>query len=372
MTLSRRFLLAAPALLPLSARADDLVLAGVSGPTTGQGARYGSQWKRGFDLALQTVDNLGGAAGRPLQYLFQDTQSDAQRAAASAQAFVADPRVVIALGGDNSPAASSIYQAAGMTQIALAASDAAVTQAGNHIWSYAPGLAEQQSRLWAFAAALGLQHPAVLFPDTDAGRSAKNALAAAAKADGALIAAEEGYAPAQEDFRPTLTRVGNANPDGLVLLSDYADAALICHQARDSGYKLPILAGAATVSSEFLALGGAAAEGVFVLTTFFAGDSRPEAQDFIKQYRSKYSLDPDASSAVAYDAMVLFSRLVQGWGPTREAMQKGLEEIKDVPSVVYGPVAFDPQTRRVLAGAPAKRLVVRNNRFTLWDGTRPA
>ena len=371
---TRRAFLAAPALLASvmavrGARADDIVLAGASVPMTGPGARYGAQFKRGFDLALEGIDNLGGAGGRPLQYLLEDTRSDPQRAATAAQAFVADPRVVVALDGASASdlaAASSTLRNAGLAQIALAASDPAA--AGNLAWSLAPTDAAQGAGLWSFADALGLRRPAVLYPDTGAGRSARDAFAGAA---GGSVAGAEAYVPGQDDFRSALTRLGNANPDGLVLLSDYADAALICHQARDSGSKLPVLAAAGSSAAEFAVLGGAAAEGVFVLATFFAGSPRPEAQDFVKRYRAKYSADADGSSAVAFDATVLVSRLVGGWGPTREGVQKGLAEIKDVPSVVYGRIAFDPQTHHV-QGAAFQRLLVRGGRFIPWDGVKPA
>ena len=44
---------------------------GVSGPLTGQNARYGEQWKKGFDLALDEINGAGGINGRPLEYLFE-------------------------------------------------------------------------------------------------------------------------------------------------------------------------------------------------------------------------------------------------------------------------------------------------------------
>ena len=52
-------------------------------------------------------------------------------------------------------------------------------------------------------------------------------------------------------------------------------------------------------------------------------------------------------------------------------MQAGLLAIRDVPSVIYGKVAFDPATRRV-QGATYKLLQVRDQKFVVWDGTVPA
>ena len=374
MNISRRTLLAAPALLPFAARAADPVTAGVSGPLTGPNAQYGAQWKRGFDLALDGINGAGGAGSRPLQYVFEDSQSDPRQSVAVAQKFVADPRIVIELGDFSSPAsmaASPIYQRAKLVQFGFTNSHPDFTKGGDHMWSNSTSQAEEQPKLYDFVAATGMKRPAVLHLNTDWGRTAKDAFVAAAKAGGAEVAAVEGYLGAEQDFRPTLVRVRDANPDGLVLLSYYADGALICRQARDSGIKLPIVAGTSNYSPKFLELGGTGVDGVYVMTTFSPADPRPDVQAFVRAYRAKYDTDPDSFSAGAYDTIVLWAKLVEGWGPTREGMQAGLLAVRDVPSVIYGSVTFDPQTRRV-QGASYKRLVVRNGQFTLWDGGRPA
>ena len=373
MRLTRRSLLATAAVaaaVPLSARAADPVWAGISGPLTGPNAQYGAQWKRGFDLALDEINGAGGANGRPLAYTFEDTQSDPRQSVAVAQKFVADPRIVIELGDFSSPAsmaASPIYQRAKLVQFGFTNSHPDFTKGGSYMWSNSTNQAEEQPKLYDFVAAVGFKRPAVLHLNTDWGRTAKDAFVKAAEAGGAKVAAVEAYLSAEQDFRPTLVRVQQSNPDGLVLLSYYADGALICRQARDAGIKLPIVAGTSNYSPKFLELGGAGVEGVYVMTTFFPADPRPEVQDFVKRFRAKYGDEPDSFSAGAYDTVVLWSKLVEGWGPTREGMEKGLTEIKDVPSVIYGSMAFNPETRRV-QGASYKRLVVRDGKFTVWDG----
>ena len=376
MVLKRRSLLAASALaaLPLRAHAADPILAGVSGPLTGPNAQYGAQWKRGFDLALDGINGAGGVKGRPLAYVFEDSQSDPRQSVAVAQKFIANPAIIIELGDFSSPAsmaASPIYQRAKLVQFGFTNSHPDFTKGGTYMWSNSTNQAEEQPKLFDFVAATGMKRPAVLHLNTDWGRTAKDAFVKAADAAGVKVAAVEAYLSAEQDFRPTLTRVRDSNPDGLVLLSYYADGALICRQARDAGVKVPIVAGTSNYSPKFIELGGPAVDGVYVMTTFFPADPRPEVQDFVKAYRAKYDAEPDSFSAGAYDTIVLWAKLVEGWGATREAMLTGLTEIKDVPSVIYGTCAFDKATRRV-QGASYKRLLVRDGKFTLWDGKLPA
>ena len=60
---------------PAQTPSGEPVTIGVSGPLTGQNAQYGAQWKKGFDLALEEVNSKGGVKGRPLQYVFEDSQA---------------------------------------------------------------------------------------------------------------------------------------------------------------------------------------------------------------------------------------------------------------------------------------------------------
>jgi len=376
MLLSRRTLLATAATLPaLRARAAaEPIIAGVSGPLTGPNAQYGAQWTRGFDLALEGINGAGGVKGRPIQYEFQDSQSDPRQSVAVAQKFVADPRIVIELGDFSSPAsmaASPIYQRAKLVQFGFTNSHPDFTKGGDHMWSNSTDQAEEQPHLAEFASKLGFKRPALLHLNTDWGRTAKDAFLKAAPGLGMEVAATEGYLSAEQDFRPTLVRARDSKPDGLVLLSYYADGALISRQARDTGLALPILAGTSNYSPKFIELGGAGVEGDYVMSTFFPGDPRPEVQDFVKRYQAKYGMEPDSFSAGAYDTMVLFAALCERYGTTREAMQTGLTEIRDVPSVIYGKVSFDPKTRRV-QGANYKLLMVRDGKFTVWGGQHPA
>jgi branched-chain amino acid transport system substrate-binding protein len=374
MPLPRRTLLAtagsAALLKARTSRAADPIVAGVSGPLTGPNAQYGAQWKRGFDLALETI-NKTGIKGRPIEYDFQDSQSDPRQSVAVAQKFVADPRIVIELGDFSSPAsmaASPIYQRAKLVQFGFTNSHPDFTKGGDHMWSNSTNQAEEQPHLAEYAAKLGFKRPAVLHLNTDWGRTAKDAFLKAAPGQGMEVVAVEGYLSAEQDFRPTLVRARDARPDGIVMLSYYADGALISRQARDTGLTMPILAGTSNYSPKFIELGGAGVEGNFIMSNFFPGDTRPEVREFVKIFRARYDTEPDSFCAISYDTMNLFATLCDRYGTTREAMQAGLLDIKDVPSVIYGKVTFNPETRRV-QGASYRLLVVKDGKFVVSDGS---
>lgn len=379
--LSRRTLLAsafavaaAPASAWAQAAAGEPVTLGVSGPLTGQNAQYGAQWKKGFDLALDEVNAKGGVRGRPLQYVFEDSQADPRQTVAIAQKFVSDPKIVAELGDFSSTAsmaASSIYQRAGLVQFGFTNSHPNFTKGGDFIWSSSVSQADEQPRLAKYAADLGFKRLAVLYLNTDWGRASQALFSDAAKSHGAEVVASEGYQPDEKDFRSTLVRVRDAKPDAIILISYYADGALISRQIRSVGLATPIVASGSVYSPKFLELAGDDANGVFTETNFFPGDNRPEVQEFVSKFRKRYSEEPDTFNAVAYDTIVLLAAVIDKYGTDRTAIRDGLATIKDVPSVIFGKATFDPQTRRV-AGARAEYLVVKDGKFALWDGVKPA
>ncbi|MEM5297768.1 ABC transporter substrate-binding protein [Burkholderia sp. JPY481] len=349
------------------------VFFGVSGPLTGPNAQYGAQWKAGFDLALDEINHDGGIDGHPLQYVFEDSQSDPRQAVAIAQKFVDDKRILIELGDFSSPAsmaASPIYQRAGLVQLGFTNSHPDFTKGGDFIWSPSVSQADAQPLLADLAVKQGFRRVAVLFQNTDWGRASKDVFVKAAAARGAQVIATEGYQPTDKDFRATLLRVRDTKPDALVLISYYSDGAQIVRQARTGGITLPIVAASSVYSPKFMELGGDAVNGVTTNTSFFPGDRSPEVQRFVRDFQAKYHHEPDAFNAFAYDATIIAAYALRTGGLDRHGVRDALAKLHDVPSVVFGKATFDPATRRVI-GVISVNLVVENGQWALL-GSKPA
>ncbi len=377
-TPTRRTLLAGAALSALAlrpARAADQVTIGVSGPLTGPAAQYGAQWKKGFDLALDEINGAGGGIkGRPLAYQFEDSQNDPRQSVAIAQKFVGNPAIVVEVGDFSSPAsmaASPIYQRGKLVQFGFTNSHPDFTKGGDYMWSNSISQSEQSPQLATYAVkALGLHRIAILHLNTDWGRTSKDLAVATVKSLGGEVVATEGYLPEERDFRSTLVRVRDAKPDGVMLISYYSDGALIARQTRVAGLTQPLVAISSVYSPKFIELGGEAVEGVYTQSQFFPEEPRPEVQSFVKKFTARYGEEPDTFNANAYDTFILLAEVMRQFGTTRADIHAGLGKIKDVPSVIFGKVAFDTATRRV-AGARTVDMQVKGGKFTVWDG-KPA
>lgn len=358
-----------------SAASTDPIYIGVSGPLTGQNARYGEQWKKGFDLALDEINGAGGIHGRKLEYIFEDSQSDPKQSVVVAQKFVADPRIIVELGDFSSGAsmaASPIYQRGGLVQFGFTNSHPDFTNAGgDYTWSNSVTQAQAAPALADFVVTtLGQKKLAVFHLNTDWGKTTYDLFAGRVQELGGEVVATEAYLAEEKDFRSALTRVRDTNPDAIVLIAYQADGALIVQQIRQNGLELPLIGAGSLQSPDFLKLGGADVNGVFLLGQFLPDDPRPEVKTVVDNYKAKYNETPDYFAIHAYDTLKLIAKAIEVGGPTREGVHTALPQLKDVPSVIYGKATFDTATRRV-QNPSFVSLQVKDGAFVPWDGQQP-
>jgi branched-chain amino acid transport system substrate-binding protein len=357
----------------LGAQKADPILIGVSGPLTGPVAQYGLAWKKGFDLALDEINGSGGIKGRPLKYVFSDTQNDPKQTIAVAQKYVADPRIILATGdfsSTSSMAASAVYQRAGLVQFGFNNSNPAFPSGGDYCWSNSPSDINEAPAQAAYVRDLGLRKVAVFQLNTDWGKTAGDLTVAALRKAGVDVSLREAYLPDEKDFRVIITKAKAASVDGVVFVSYANDAALLVQQIRAQGLAVPIVANGANATADFPRLAGAAAEGVYVAGDFSADDPRPEVREFVKIWRAKYGEgEIDYFAVHAYDSMKLAAAVIALGGTDRRAIRDAFAKVKDVPSVLFGKVTFNPETRQVdnFLGA---RLVVKGGKLAAWDGKR--
>ncbi|MBY6275272.1 MAG: ABC transporter substrate-binding protein [Symbiobacterium thermophilum] len=339
------------------------------GPLTGDSAEYGKIWRRGFDLALEEINAAGGVQGRPLNYVFEDTQSDPKQSPAVAQKFVNDPRVVAVIGDFSSPAsmaASPIFQRAGLVQLGITNSHPDFTKTGDFIWSNSTSQTDEAPFLARLAVEqLGRKRLAVLHQNTDWGKTTADLFVEQARALGAEVVLQEAYLLTEKDFRPVLTKARDAQPDALVLISYYNDGALIAQQIPAVGLDVTVLAASSVYSPQFLNLGGAAVEGVYTVSRFHPADPRPEAQQFVERFRERYGTDPDTFAAGAYDGMKILAAVLNRVGVDRKALRDGLEQAENLETILQGATAFGEDRR--LRNPRFVPLVVRGGAFAIWN-----
>ncbi len=330
--------------------AESTVYFGVSAAQTGQYAQYGEQFKQAFDLAVEEVNANGGIDGHPVALKYEDSQSDPKQSVAVAQKFVEDTDVILVFGDYSSAAsipASPIYTAGKLLQYGFNNSNPDFTAKGTE-YQWSTSITTDATYTWEadYIKDQGIDSVAVTYLNTaDWGIPAYDAFKAEAEKVGLEITGAEAIDAASDDYRPSLTKVVAGDPEAFVHVGYGPDAAKLITQLRAIGYEGTFYGGQDEQSFN----GTPAAEGSIVGAQFLETSSDPAVQKFVKAFETKY---PDAPAvtgfeAGAYDALYVAVAAAKAGGITREGILEGFGKVKDVPSVVYGKITFDPETRRV-------------------------
>ena len=333
-----------------SSDAKSTVYFGVSAAKTGQYAAYGEQFQEAFDLAVEQVNAKGGIDGHKVALKYQDSQSDPKQSVTVAQQFVGDSDISLVFGDYSSAAsipASPIYTAGKLLQYGFNNSNPDFTAKGTE-YQWSSSITTSDSYTWTadYIKQQGVDSVGVTYLNTaDWGIPAYAAFKAEAAKIGLKITDAEGVLDSSDDYRPSLTKAVRGKPDAFVHIGYGPDAAKIVTQLRAIGYDGTFYGGQDEQSFD----GTPAAEGSVIGSQFVETSTDPKVKAFVDAFKKKYPKETDVTSfeAGAYDALNVAVEAAKIGGTSRAGILKGFRELKDVPSVVYGTITFDPTTRRI-------------------------
>lgn len=322
----------------------EIKIGGIS-PVTGEAATFGVSTKNGFDMALAEWNAKGGVNGKQVKMAFADDKGDPAEAATVWTKLIEQDKVCAIVGtvmSKCSLAGAPISQNAKIPMISTSSTNPKVTTVGDYVFRVC-FIDPFQGTVGAKFAweDLKAKKAACLF---DVGNDYTKGLSEFFKAKftslGGAVVGYEGHATGTTDFKAQLARLLAAKPDVLYVSDYYNDVALIAKQARELGYKGPMLGGDGWDSPKLTEVGGAAVEGCFFTNHYSQDDTSPLAQDFLKNYKAKYNSTPDALAALGYDAMNVMLDSIQRAGKTDGAAIRDAMAKTDLKTVT-GQIKFD-------------------------------
>jgi branched-chain amino acid transport system substrate-binding protein len=343
---------------------DSFVL-GVAAPFTGDSSEFGTQIRMGVDLYADQINKAGGINGRKLELNYQDDAGKAEQAQTVATTLASDDSVLAVIGHFNSScslAGKGLYSAANLVLFSPASTNVDVTKDTDYVFRNIFTDDFQGQSLASYAAnMLGKKNAAILYDNDDYGIGLKESFKEQAGKLGLNIATELAYNTNAPDFRSQLTTIQGLQPapDIILIAGLYTQAANIARQARSLGIQTQLIGGDGVFSTQFITLGGEAAEGTFVSCPFLFDLGGEKATEFAEAFRAKYNQEPDAWAALSYDAISMICEGLKKNGFTREAVLEYLQGINSVETAydgVIGKTFFDEEgdTRRPVQMAQVK------------------
>lgn len=200
---------------------------------------------------------------------------------------------------------------------------------------------------------------ALLGPDSDYGKGATGAFAAAVAKGGGSIATTVLYPRDTVSFTKIASNLGSGF-DGVFVADEAAKLALIAPALAASGavprpIPLPkklrggrpilLLATADDLTADFVASAGRLAEGAILAPGFYPDDAAPAIQPFVTRYIAAHGKPPGATAAYAFDAAsVAAASSAAGRAGLATALASGQL------AGITGAIKFDQQHHRADAG----------------------
>ena len=355
------FLLVFVLAISVNARAAETIKIGLITPLTGDVKTFGESIKNGFELAISEANAKGGVMGKKIVTVISDDKNDPTEASNAANKLISQDRIKLMVGSATSKCTipiSDICQSSKVVLIPPSATNPKVTVADGKRKTFVFRACFidpfQGSVMAKFAAkTLKKRSAAVLY---DVGNDYTKGLAEffrdALRKEGGEVKVFESYSKDDVDFSALLTKVAAAKPDVLFLPDYYNKVGLIAKQARERGIKSVLLGGDGWDSPDLVKIAGTAVDGGFFSNHYSSEDPRPEVQNFIKKYRSKYGSTPDALATLAYDATnILLNGIKSAKSHDPVAVSRALAQTKNL-RVVSGKISYDKD------GNPIKSAVV--------------
>lgn len=345
-------------------QAADPISVGLFTHLSGNFAEYGASTKNAIDLFLDKVNADGGINGRPVKLVVEDDRNSPQEAATVARKIVATPGVVLAIGSWSttaSMAAAPIFAEAKIAQISPTSSHPDYSRQSPYQFrqnNTDDVLAQYNAD--TIHKKLKANRIVIPYSQDDWGVFTVKATSASIEKDGGKVLLTEAVIPGAKDFRPLISKIKAAKPDGVFLALPYQEASIFLQQLRQAGVNIPVGGGIPLTSPKFIELAGKAAEGTVVHSLFFPGD--PSKKAFVDAYKAKYNKLPDQFAALAYDAagvsVAAIRRVVQSGKPlTGQAVRDELangpayQGVTGVSKFENGNVKKDPTFLMVRDGA---------------------
>jgi branched-chain amino acid transport system substrate-binding protein len=373
MRLSSLVLGAALLALPLSARAD--VTIGVLYPTSGFGASYGEQQQGAINLFMKKYGDLGPAG--KLKLIEYDTRSNNAQAISLTRKLIESDGVLAIVGPYLSGASEVAFPVAkrDKTPIVTPTSAKPGIMGPGRPWAFrlAATTAQIDGALvahWLKKQPKPIKTVVVFYDAKDAVSSSdgKNVFPPVLKKNGIKILDSITFQTGDIDYSGQVTRAKALHPDGIVVAAIYNEAGHLVAELRKQGMNQPIVAGLEILDQHFMAIAGAAAEGVMTATQFYRQDPKPAVVDFVKAFRALKHEEPTNSAGLMYDTLYLMRHCIVTTG-VKDSSQASKDKIrdcwagmKDVEAPLTGATTIDANGENV---HPPTMLVVKDGQFTL-------
>ncbi len=304
---------------------------------TGPVASMGELQVKGTQIAVDEINKNGGIGGKKLEFVTEDTASDAKQSVSAYEALklkgvkyviaetsavvsalrpiiIADKNILFTPGSIT----PSYFDNNGLScRIALTANN------------FGPGFAEIANKK-------GYKRIITLLPNNEYGKGLLETFSKPFVASGGQVVLSEFYlvTPGAGDYRTNLSKIKNLqnNADAIVLVNVSTTVEPMLRQIKELGITLPIITDTYTVNNTALK-DFSLTEGMSLVDYGYIGgidaSDSPEVVKFKKDYKEKFGSDPAYEAAAHYDTIKILAEAIGKVGDDPVKVSDYITKMKD-------------------------------------------
>jgi len=315
---------------------------------SGAETQFGIETKEGIELAVDEVNQNGGAKGRQIKVLYEDNKSTPQETNNKVLQLITRDKVVALLGevtSSRSMVGGLVANKHKIPMISPSATAPEVTQIGPFIFRVC-FTDDIQGKMGAefVVKTMGKKKVAILFASDDVYSSGlAQQFRDEAKKLGAEIVIEKSFLKTETNFTTYINEIRDSKAE-LVYAPIYYNAMVpIARQAKAAGVPgSKFVGGDGWDADTLLTDAGEEMEGAYFTNHYAPDVPWPNAQSFLKAYKARFKRDPTSLSAMGYDsAKLLFDAIGRTKTDTPEGIRDAIAETKGFAGAT-GTITIDP------------------------------
>jgi branched-chain amino acid transport system substrate-binding protein len=340
-----KFALLTLGLSVVPAAAQEIIPVGLVAPISGSVALDGQQEVAGAQFAVDRFNKAGRLGDKKIQLFIEDGECKPASSTAAAEKLITQNKVVALAGAFCSSATKSVQPISekyGVPFVNGISADPSLTKPMRP-WFFRTKIhnglrANYYSKF--IGEGLQLKKLVALAVDDDFGRSAISSFTPVLKQYGTEFALVRYFKHGEVNYISMLNSVRSSGADGIFLVGEAQDGALILKQYKQLGLNLPVVGVGSFNTPEFFNMAGTDAEGVYNAEIWGSGVNYPGAQDFIDAWQKSKGAYPGLYAMSGYVEMTAILEAVAKAGDSdREKIRGALESLNWESPI--GPVKFD-------------------------------
>ena len=354
--------------------AKDTVEVAFIGPLTGGVSAIGVGGRNSADLAVK-LRNADPKAKYHYELVVLDDECKPNSGVQVATKAAANKKIIAAAAHYCSVVALAsvdVYHKFGLPVVVWGAVHPDITYGNNYkeIHRINGTMINQNEIAAKFITGLGYKTWVNLYDTTDYGKGMNEYFSKYLIENGGKILGSFGVTSDQQDFTAELTQAKKLNPDVIWFGGLTPLGVRIRLQMEKLGLTSQFQSCSGIISDAFITGAGDLAEGTIAFREGEPVENLPGGKWFLEEYNKVgYNDAPDAFGPFAFAAMNLILDVIEEVGPSRKAVVKRMENIKDYECIV-GSVTFDEHGQNI---SPAiTKYVVQDGKWVPWKDSEYA